>query len=121
MDAATPGVRANRHRTGSNRTPHFTHGKPLPPLARDLSAVSTPTADHRQAAYFVQLLTQHLEHVERRIDKSRKAVTDSGAGDEIDHVRGCLTLVEEQERQALVTLIAKLQRRFVVPRGGGGC
>ncbi|WAJ47263.1 hypothetical protein OK015_12955 [Mycobacterium sp. Aquia_216] len=74
------------------------------------------TADQRQADYFLRLLTQNRRLIEQRIDGYHKAIAVAEArGDaESATVFRRTARIEEQERNALDSLIDNLHRRFPV-------
>src|SRR4051812_12771751 len=51
-------------------------------------SAAPPTADQRQAKYFVRLLTLRLRRIDDRIDKCRRAIAFSTAAGDIDNVIG---------------------------------
>ena len=104
-------------RSGSG---HLHHGKTRPAANVDHSAAAQGTADHRQAEYFVRLLTESRQLIDRRIDKYHRAIAICEASGDIDDVRRLWRMksVEEKERQVLVELIDRLERRFVLRASG---
>ncbi|MFZ1176718.1 MAG: hypothetical protein WAO15_10725 [Mycobacterium sp.] len=72
------------------------------------------TADHRQADYFVRLLTQRRRLIDHRIDEYEKAIATSEANGDVDAACSFrrMTCAEEQDRQTLDGLIERLRRRF---------
>lgn len=79
-----------------------------------------PSGDHRQAEYFVRLLTQSLSRIDQRIEKCRRAIAFSQAAGDIENVLGFRDLMsnEQEERRAVERLIANLLRRFDLPSSG---
>ncbi len=89
------------------------------PVDRPTSAADTPatlweTADHRQADYFVRLLTQNRRLVDHRIEEYQKAIATSEANGDIEAACSFrrMTRIEEQDRQTLDGMIEQLRRRF---------
>jgi hypothetical protein len=83
----------------------------------DRVATVAEAADQRQADYFLRLLNQNRRVVEHRIEGYRKAIAGAEAS---GNTEGAATLrrmarIEEQEREALSTLVDKLHRRFPAP------
>jgi hypothetical protein len=79
------------------------------------SAVAAPeTADHRQAEYFLRLLTQSRRLSDHRIDQCQKAIATSEANGDVEGAAsfGRIVRIEEQDRQTLDSLIENLRRRF---------
>lgn len=74
-------------------------------------------ADQRQADYFLRLLSQNRRVVEHRIEGYRKAIAGAEATGNTEGAAGLrrMARIEEQEREALTSLIDKLQRRFPAP------
>jgi hypothetical protein len=110
-NARTP----HRSMTGS-RLVHVRQGK----SASSLTAAAPATADHRQAEYFVRLLTQSRQQIDQRIDNYQRAIAISEASGETENVRGFrhMARIEEQDRQTVGDLIENLQRRFAVRAPG---
>lgn len=71
-------------------------------------------ADHRQADYFVRLLTQRRRLIDQRIDEYHRAISAADAKGDVDAACGFrrLTRIEEHDLQALDAMIDKLCRRF---------
>ena len=86
----------------------------------DFSAAMSETADHRQADYFLRLLTQNRRLIDRRIDEYQKAIATSEANGDVEGTCGFRRTahLEEQDRQTLDGLIENLHRRF--PRRAPG-
>jgi hypothetical protein len=104
-------------RSGSG---HLHHGKTRPAAKVDHSAAAQGTGDHRQAEYFVRLLTESRQLIDHRIDKYHRAIAICEASGDIDDVRRLWRMksVEEKERQVLEELIDRLERRFVLRASG---
>ena len=77
-------------------------------------------SDHRQADYFLRLLTQRRQRVEDRINKYRRAIATAEASGAVDYAGAYRRKmrIEEEDRQILEGLIGRLQRRFAVPIRG---
>lgn len=71
-------------------------------------------ADHRQADYFLRLLTQGCVLIERQIDRYQKAIAVAEGSGAVDHSRRLRRVmrVEQQEQQKLKGMIDRLQHRF---------
>lgn len=84
------------------------------------AAVPATEADHRQADYFLRLLTHSFRRVDHRIDGYQRAIATAETSGAVDHACGIqrMMLIEEQERQTLKGLIDRLQRRFPVRPSG---
>jgi hypothetical protein len=84
------------------------------------AAVPATEADHRQADYFLCLLTHSFRRVDHRIDGYQRAIATAETSGAVDHAGGIrrMMLIEEQERQTLKGLIDRLQRRFPVRPSG---
>ncbi|OBI03818.1 hypothetical protein A5714_03990 [Mycobacterium sp. E2462] len=87
--------------------------QPPPPLGD----APPDDADHRQADYFVRLLAQRRRLIDQRIDSYHRAIAAADAKGDADAAAGFrrLTRIEEQDVQALDTMIDKLHRRFARP------
>lgn len=91
------------------------------PAGDDNSSASlAETADHRQADYFLRLLTRNRRLVDQRIDEYQKAIALLEAKGDVEGACGFRRMagIEEQDRQTLDGLIEKLHRRF--PRRAQG-
>jgi hypothetical protein len=95
-------------------------GKSRPAANVDHSAAAQGTADHRQAEYFVRLLTQSRQLIDHRIDRYQRAIAISEASGDVENVRGFrrMTRIEKADRQIVEALIDQLERRF--PRLASG-
>jgi hypothetical protein len=91
---------------------HVRHGKFRP--AANVDHAAPGMADHRQAQYFIRLLTQSRQLIDHRIHKYQRAIAISEASGDVDNVRGLRRSmgIEEKDRQVLEQLIDRLQRRF---------
>jgi hypothetical protein len=100
-----------------SRSAYVRHGKPGPAAHVDQAAAARGTADHRQAQYFIRLLTQSRSLIDHRIDKYERQIASSEAGSDVENVRALrrMTAIEEKDRQALSEMIDNLERRFLVP------
>jgi hypothetical protein len=95
-----------------NSTPSLTIN---PPAGEVDSAVGAPeTADHRQAEYFLRLLTQSRRLSDNRIDQCHQAIATSEANGDVEGAASFrrIARIEEQDRQTLDGLIENLRRRF---------
>jgi hypothetical protein len=82
--------------------------------AGGVDAAAPDAADHRQADYFVRLLSQNRRLVEQRIDDYQKAIAIAqadGDGDAVCNLRR-MARIEEQDRDTLDGMLEKLRRRF---------
>ncbi|WP_155767901.1 hypothetical protein [Mycobacterium asiaticum] len=78
-----------------------------------------PNADHRQAVYFVTMLTAHLRRIDRRIARCRAAIASAEVAGDIENIYGFRSLLEDeqQEREAVEIWLDNLRRRFCPPGG----
>lgn len=85
--------------------------------------VEPPTADHRQAEYFVRLLLLDLQRIDLRIKRCRAAINFATAAGDIENVVGFRELLdlEQAERRTVQVLIANLRTRFSLQDKGEGC
>jgi hypothetical protein len=124
---AAPNGRSARHshapshadrRSGSS---HVHQAKSQPEANVDHSAATHATADHQQAEYYVRLLTQSREVIDRRIDKYERQVAISQASGDVGNVRTLrrMTVIEKKNRQLLSEMIDNLERRFGLRASGG--
>jgi hypothetical protein len=125
MNAATPERHAARHpytpvrgSAAHSGSTHLGHAKSfssttLNPPAR----VATP--DHRQADYFLHMLTDTYRLIEHRIDKYRLEIALCGATGDVDRARAYRRMMrsDERERLAVKKLVDNLRRRFYVDAG----
>lgn len=120
---STADRRTRRPRGGTvRREPaRVSFGSSFAPAASDRGgagadpAASVPdAADHRQADYFLQLLTGRRRLVEQRIDEYQKAILNFEAGGDADAACNFRRMmrIEEQDRRTLDGMIDKLCRRF---------
>ena len=111
------------HRAGTGRTDSRVAGQTPPKgvaavrSAGDVavSAARVPdTADHRQAEYFLRLLSHSRRVVDQRLDDYRKAIVASAVkGDpEATYSLRRMARAEEQDRRTIDGLIDGLHRRF---------
>ncbi|HZE14659.1 MAG TPA: hypothetical protein VE197_02525 [Mycobacterium sp.] len=77
-------------------------------------------SDHRQADYFLRLLTQRRQRVEDRINKYRRAIATAEASGAVDYAGAYRRKmrIEEEDWRILEGLIDRLQQRFAVPAPG---
>jgi hypothetical protein len=106
-----------RHK--SNRSSLVSDRRARGPLGhgvRDAAGdTETPeAADHRQAAYFLQVLAQNRRLSDERIDKFQRALAISQADGDVEGACGFRRLLrsEEHDRQQLDHMIENLRRRF---------
>ena len=80
----------------------------------DRSCVAAETPDHRQAEYFLRLLTQSHRLSDHRIERYRKAIAAFDANGDVEGAASFRRMAcsEEQDRQTLDSLIENLRRRF---------
>jgi len=95
---------------------------PWPHIGPYRSATARPSADERQGAYFIELLSQHLRRIDSRIGKCRTAIGDAKLAGDVENFRGFRRLlkIEQQERRTVVDLLDKLNLRFCPPAAGRG-
>jgi hypothetical protein len=93
---------------------------PWPPIGAYHSTAARPSADERQGAYFIELLSQHLRRIDSRIGKCRTAMADAQAAGDAENFRGFRRLlkIEQQERSTVEDLLENLNRRFHPPAAG---
>ena len=96
--------------TPRSRSVHVRQGKSM----SSLNPAAPATADHRQAEYFVRLLTQRRQLIDQRIDNYQRAIVIAEASGDTENVRGFRRMagIEEQDRQTVRDLIENLRRRF---------
>jgi hypothetical protein len=91
------------------------------PAGDDNSSASlAETADHRQADYFLRLLTRNRRLIDQRIDEYQKAIALLEANGDVEGACGFrrLAYIEDQDRQTLDGLIETCTGDFPVgPRG----
>ncbi len=82
--------------------------------AGDADPATPDAADHRQADYFVRLLSQNRRLIEQRLDDYRKAIVTAQANGDVDAVCNLrrMARIEEQDRDNLDGMLEKLRRRF---------
>ena len=80
----------------------------------DSSAAASETADHRQAEYFLRLLTQSRRLSDHRVDRYHKAIATFEADGDVEGAASFRRMahIEEQDRQSLDSLIENLRLRF---------
>ena len=121
-------IRAHRPDFGGNNQPAHTVSfdalsmTPWPHIGAYHSTAARPSADERQGAYFIALLSQHLRRIDSRIGKCRTAIADAQAAGDVENFRAFRRLlkIEQQERRAVVDLLENLNRRFRPPAAGRG-
>jgi len=112
-----------RHRSAvaADRRGRGAHGRTVrsetvnrPAGAVDDSAAAPETADHRQAAYFLRLLTQSRRLSDDRINKYSRAVAGFEANGDAEGAAGFRRRLrtEERDRQVVDRMIENLHRRF---------
>jgi hypothetical protein len=85
------------------------------------SPVAAPeTADHRQADYFLRLLTQSRRLNDHRIGEYHKAVARAEADGDAEAASAFrrMARIEEEDRHTLDRLIENLHRRFALRAPG---
>jgi hypothetical protein len=107
--APMPGRQAAAH----FRSAYVRRAKYFSPTTVDRPAPAA-TADHRQADYFLRLLTDHYRLVEQRIDEYQREIAIVEAAGDGDRARSCRRKMrtDERERRAVRRLIDNLRRRF---------
>lgn len=87
-----------------------TTGRP----AGDVDPANPDAADHRQADYFVRLLSQNRRLIDQRLDDYQKAIVAAQASGDVDAVCSLrrMARIEEQDRDNLDGMLEKLRRRF---------
>ena len=80
----------------------------------DSAIAASETADHRQAEYFLRLLTQTRRLSDQRIDRYLRAIATTEANGDVEGAGSFRRMahIEEQDRQTLESLIENLCRRF---------
>jgi hypothetical protein len=83
-------------------------------------AAAPETADHRQADYFLRLLTQSRRLNDHRIGEYHKAIARAGADGDAEGASAFRRMVriEEQDRRTVDGLIENLRRRFALRAPG---
>ena len=83
-------------------------------------AAAPQAADHRQAEYFLRLLTQSRRHLDRRIGEYQKSIAIVEAAGDAEGASGLrrMARIQEQDRQTLDGLIENLHRRFALRAPG---
>ncbi len=99
------------------RAPHAGAPGPSPSADRRAAAVdpgAPDAADHRQADYFLRLLSQNRRLIEQRIDDYQKAIATAQANGDVDAVCNLrrMARIEEQDRENLDAMLEKLRHRF---------
>jgi hypothetical protein len=86
----------------------------------DHLAAAAETADRRQAAYFLRLLSRSRRLADYRIGKYRRAVAAAEANGNVGRAADFRRLlrIEERDRQVVDGLIENLHRRFSFPIPG---
>jgi hypothetical protein len=114
-------IRRPRRRIVRSEPVYGSRGNPTPSLTInppagdvDPAAVAPETADHRQAEYFLRLLTQSRRLSDHRIDQCHQAIATSEANGDVEGAASFRRIVriEEQDREAIDSLIENLRRRF---------
>lgn len=82
--------------------------------ARDAGATAPDAADHRQADYFVRLLSQNRRLIDQRLDDYQKAIATAQAGGDVDAVCNLrrMARIEEHDRENLDGMLERLRSRF---------
>jgi hypothetical protein len=85
-----------------------------PAASVDHSAGAHGTGDHRQAEYFVRLLTESRRLIDHRVAKYQRAIALAEADGDVENARALrgVMCVEEKDRQVLSEMIENLERRF---------
>ncbi|BBY00388.1 hypothetical protein ACKUT9_05830 [Mycobacterium seoulense] len=122
-----PGVaRATSSRDRRTLRPHTGVGRPEPPrpiqaaapstgrLAADVDPAAPDAADHRQADYFLRVLSQNRRLTAQRIDDYQRAIAAAQANGDVDTVSSLrrIARIEEQDRDNLDRMLEKLRSRF---------
>ncbi|BBZ69108.1 hypothetical protein [Mycobacterium paraseoulense] len=125
--SARSGVaRATSSRDRRARRPHAGVVRPEPPrpiqapapsadrLATDVDPAAPDAADHRQADYFLRVLSQNRRLVAQRIDDYQRAIVAAHASGDVDTACSLrrLARIEEQDRDNLDRMLEKLRSRF---------
>ncbi|WP_231980252.1 hypothetical protein [Mycobacterium sp. E2497] len=115
------GLRERRARAPHAGVARPESGRPAPgpsPSADGRAAAVDPgapdAADHRQADYFLRLLSQNRRLIEQRIDDYQKAIATAQANGDVDAVCNLrrMARIEEQDRENLDAMLEKLRHRF---------
>ena len=98
--------------------PSLTMNRPAADV--ECAAAATETADHRQADYFLRLLTQSRRLSDHRIGEYHKAIARAEADGDAEgaSVFRRMARIEEQDRRTLDGLIENLHRRFALRAPG---
>lgn len=115
--ACAPRGSMARFRPAHARYGTSTHSVPLNRSAIDAgqsAAAPATDPDHRQADYFLRLLTQNCARIDRQIGQYQKVIAIAETRGAVDYGRRLRQMmrIEEQERQTVEGLIDRLQRRF---------
>jgi hypothetical protein len=112
---ALGGVRGERR----GRSTRSNTVRPGPVVNRAVADVETPTvvherADHLQAEYFLRLLVQNRQQVDRRLGKYQKAIAAAQAAGDTEGARSLrrMACAEERDGHTLDRLVENLRRRF---------
>lgn len=120
-------VAARTSISSRDRRAHRSH----PSVVRPEPAIDRPAgeadpgapdaADHRQADYFMRLLTQSRRLVDQRIDEYQQAIAAAQISGDVDAACSLRRMahIEEQDRQTLDGMLEKLHRRFPGRSPGG--
>lgn len=104
--------------TSNDQRPHVFSLTPWPHI--DRADRKHRNADHRQAAYFVTMLSTHLRRIDRRIARCHVAIASAEVAGDVENIHGFRGLLEEeqQEREAVEVWLGNLRRRFCSSGGG---
>jgi hypothetical protein len=81
------------------------------------AAVAAEAADRLQCQYYLRLLTERCEEIDRRIATCQRAMARYESRGNVDDVRRCRRMmrVEQDEQDRLEGMIAAMHRRFPPP------
>ena len=111
----------HRSNVASDRRARAPHGPPVgsaavngPASGFSQPAAAPEIADHRQADYFLGLLTQRRRICDDRIDKCQQAIAIAEGNGDVEGAARFRPLlrIEQQDRQVVDGLIENLHRRF---------
>lgn len=123
------GARPAAVRRSTNSRDRRTH-RPHPSVVHPEPAAGRPAvnagpalpdaADHRQADYFMRVLSQSRRLIDQRIDEYHRAIAAAHTNGDVETANSLrrIARVEEQDRQTLDGMLEKLHRRF--PRRSPG-
>jgi hypothetical protein len=112
---APHGVAHHKSSVVSDRRPRIPLGRGVRDGWATAGEAEAPdAADHRQAAYFLQVLAQRRRVSDERINKFQKGLAIAHADGDVEGASGFRRLLrgEEHDRQVVDEMIENLRRRF---------